>query len=135
MRLAICAIGLLSLVVVSCGTGEAIEVAAPRARSAPVPTATPTPSPAQLIVGKWQVVNGTESIQFFGQGAVLKVQQGLFGPDEVEGNYRFLDGNTVRIELVGLFASEANHYGVAFQGNRMRLTKSTGGTTEYLRVP
>jgi len=114
MRLAVCVVGILSILVVSCGTA--------------------TYAPAQLILGKWQEVNTSETYEFFPNGAALKVQEGLFGPDDVDGTYGFQDVDHVRIEWVGAWASEVLHADVSFRDNRMVLSWSTGGATEYQRV-
>jgi len=79
-------------------------------------------------------VNAVETYEFFPDGTALKVQQGLFGADDVDGNYRFQDVDHVRIEWVGAWSSEVLHADVSFSGNRMLLSWSTGGATEYGRV-
>ena len=134
MRLAVCAVGLLSVLVMSCGTATSTPAQMPAATPRAQPTATPTPRPAELILGKWQQVNATETYEFFPDGTALKVQVGLFGPDDVDGTYRFQDVDHVRIEWVGAWASEVLHADVSFRGDRMLLSWSTGGATECQRV-
>jgi hypothetical protein len=89
------------------------------------------------IAGKWQIVNGDTTLQFFGgtsTGTVARVSSGLFGPVTSEGQFNWLDSESVRLQFPGLFSPESIIYTVSISGNRMTLVTSTGYAAEYQRV-
>jgi hypothetical protein len=102
----------------------------PRPTATPVPT--PTPTPAQLIVGKWQQVNGTTTFRFFQTGELLQTNVGLFGPVDIQGTYRFLAPTTIRLDFKDLFATSAT-WDLKFSNDRMTVSGSFG-SVEYVRT-
>lgn len=87
------------------------------------------------FTGKWKVVNGQETLQFFGgsSGTAVRVTSGLFGPNEAQGTFNWLDATSVRLQFPGLLGTESAIYTVSFEGDRMRFTTTTGAKIEYQR--
>lgn len=86
--------------------------------------------PQSAIVGKWQQVGGGETIEFYKDGTVTATSMGL----PVTGNYKFVDGSHIRIELGGIWAIGGPQiFEVSIVGNRLTL-KTSYLTTEYTRV-
>lgn len=152
MKLAALLALLLLLTVLGCSSPAATPTPAPTPTPAatptprptstptatPTPVATPTPaSLAPLIEGKWQVVNGQETLRFYGgqqSGVVVRVTPDFFGPTTTEGTFQWVDAKSVRLVFPVLFGTESTIYAAAFASTRMRLVAPTGAVLEYQRV-
>lgn len=89
------------------------------------------PGPAGTIVGKWQEVQGTETLEFFKDGTVTAVDMGV----PLSGKYKMADRNRITIELGGLGALAGPQvYQVQVSDNELVLTDAQGVTTKYRRL-
>lgn len=85
-------------------------------------------NPKESIVGKWKESDGTETIEFFKDGTVVLIKDGM----SIAGNYTFLDDNRIKMELGGLGAligpvvSE-----ISFPGSELVMTMSDGKIETY----
>lgn len=87
--------------------------------------------PKSPIVGKWEQVNGIETWEFFKDGTV-SISGGLL---PTVGNYKFIDGNRMRVEFGGLVALIGPQvFEVHISGDRLTLKSETLGTVEFARV-
>lgn len=85
----------------------------------------------KAIIGKWQEVDGTETIEFIRGGTVTL----LDGKMSVSGTYEFVDKNRVKIEMGGLFSlMGAQVCTVSVTGDHMLLVMPDGDKTTYRRV-
>lgn len=83
------------------------------------------------IVGKWQDVQGTESMEFFKDGTVTAKAGGM----SLGGKYSFVDDERIKIELGGMGALAGPTIAkVAISGNELTLTDENDKPTKYRRV-
>ncbi len=88
-------------------------------------------SPQSQIVGKWQEVNGTEIVQFYGDSTYDSWN--VFGIIS-SGNYSFPDKQHLRLTpKSGLFQTETT-FAVTISAGRLTVTTLNGEATEYQRV-
>lgn len=88
-------------------------------------------TPEQALVGKWQLANGTDTIEFAADGTVRSVEGGKV----IHGTYRFLAAAQVQVEPGGVWGAEGP---VVFQvwipGDELILTLPGVGAKKYRRV-
>ncbi len=90
-----------------------------------------TSTPEQAIIGKWKLTSGADTIEFFADGLVISIEQGVAN----QGSYHFLDATRVQIAPGGL-------WGVAgpvvlqvwLPGDELILTLPQVGSKKYRRV-
>jgi len=109
------------------------SVTALTATPTPAPTATPTP--AQLIIGRWSQVNGSEVFRFFSSGDLDLSTPTLLGRSNLQGKYRFVGTSEIRVEINNLLGTTTALYELRFSGDRMTMRGANGAVTEYARAP
>ena len=83
------------------------------------------------IVGKWQEVDGTETIEFIRGGTVMILDEGR----SISGAYEFVDKNRIKVEFGGLYSlAGAQVCTVSVTGNHMMLVMPDGDKSTYRRV-
>lgn len=87
--------------------------------------------PENAIVGKWQEVDGTENAEFFKDGTVSLVDNGM----SLAGNYKFIENDRLRVDLGGVGALIGPMiFKVEVSRNELTLTDSKGKVTTYRRA-
>lgn len=88
-------------------------------------------NPEAAIIGKWDEIDGTETIEFFKDGTITVDDKGMsFG-----GDYKFIDNDRIRIELGGLGALAGPMIvKVSISKDELSLTTSDGDIDKYQRV-
>lgn len=92
-----------------------------------------TSNPEDAIVGKWQQIDGTETVEFFKEGTIT------IDPDDMpsmSGNYSFIDKDRIKIELGGRVGSIVDPMVLKVQITRNELTTTfpKGKPEKYRRV-
>ncbi len=93
-------------------------------------------SPQDQIVGRWQdAENANGSILEFFKGGTVSFQESITGI-AINGDYEFLDDETMKIELGGILAiAGASLYKVSFDNGRLLLTaQNSDGVLAYNRI-
>lgn len=87
--------------------------------------------PEAVIIGKWDEIDGTETIEFFKDGTVTIVDKGI----SLSGNYKFIDDDHIRIDLGGIGALAGPMISkVSISKDELSLTTSDGDIYKYQRV-
>ena len=82
------------------------------------------------VVGKWEEIGGTETIEFFKEGTITVVQGKLV----VSGNYEFVDDKKIRIEFGGLYGLDGPQVcEISVSKDKLTLTEPNGDVTRYQR--
>jgi len=86
--------------------------------------------PQDAIIGKWLLIGGDETIEFFKDGTVSIVK----GKDAMAGNYKFIDKDRLRLDLGGFGAIAGPAViRVSISGDELTLTDPAGGVSRYYR--
>jgi|SRR2546422_1525652 len=94
-------------------------------------TRAPTSTPGAGIVGKWIVVDTTQTLEFFKDGTVNVVGGGA----SAAGNYKFVDEKRLRLDLGGVGLAKSQLYGIAVSTNELTLTDDHGQASMFIRAP
>ena len=87
--------------------------------------------PEDALVGKWKEVGGTETMEFFKDGTVSIVDEGM----SMAGSYRFVDKDRVKVELGGLGALMGPVVArVSISGEDLSWTMPDGKVSKYKRA-
>jgi hypothetical protein len=86
--------------------------------------------PEDAIVGKWKELGGTETMEFFRDGTVSVVDEGM----SMAGSYKFVDKDRVKVELGGLGALMGPVVArVSISGEDLSWTMPDGKVSRYKR--
>jgi len=84
------------------------------------------------VLGQWKEVSGTEVIEFFRDGTITILDQ---SGASMGGNYKWIEGNRMRIELSGLGALMGPMVAtVTVSGSELRLAMQNGEVWKYRRM-
>jgi len=87
--------------------------------------------PEDALVVKWKEVGGTETMEFFKDGTVSIVDEGM----SMAGSYRFVDKDRVKVELGGLGALMGPVVArVSISGEDLSWTMPDGKVSKYKRA-
>jgi len=87
--------------------------------------------PENSITGKWQQVNGTETIEFFKDGRVRSDEQGR----NIQGNYKFLDNKRMELTMGGAEVRKNTLVAqVTLSGKELTLVLPGSGELKYKKV-
>lgn len=92
-----------------------------------------TSNPEDAIVGKWQEIDGTETMELFKEGTLTIVPDDM---PSMSGNYSFIDKDRMKIELDGRVGSMVGSMVLKVQITRNELTTTDpkGKPQKYRRV-
>ena len=87
--------------------------------------------PEKRIVGKWKEIGGTETMEFFKNGTVHVMDNGL----NLEGSYKIVGGGKIKFELRGLgpLAGPVIEK-LSFSGGRLIFKMPDGKESSYAKV-
>ncbi len=86
-------------------------------------------SKRDLLIGKWESMDGKETIEFFKDGTVMVISRGLpFG-----GTYKLIDHSSLRLKVESIFPMVVVMK-FSVSRNSLSLTDPYGKTTKYKRV-
>ncbi|MDI6735075.1 MAG: hypothetical protein QME42_02585 [bacterium] len=84
--------------------------------------------PENEIVGKWEEIGGTESIEFFKDGTVSGVDKGR----SMVGSYKFVDKDRIKMEMGGFGALTGPVImKVSFSGGELTFTTQDSKVLKY----
>ncbi len=88
-------------------------------------------SQENAILGKWQEINGKETLEFFSDGTVSWVSlSGITKGDANAAKYEFIDSSHIKLSIGGM--AEAQEFSIL--GDGLTLTDPRGVTKEYQRL-
>lgn len=88
-------------------------------------------SSESAIVGKWSEIGGTETIEFFKDGTVSVVDNGI----TMGGSYKFVEKDRIKLELSGLGALAGPIVAkVSIKGDELTFTMPDGEVSKYKRA-
>src|SRR5437899_2199112 len=81
------------------------------------------------IVGKWQEIGGTETLEFFKDGTLSVVNKGT----AITGKYSFLDDTRIKLEIGGIVGALAGSQivTVSIADGELSLTDQKGKVSRY----
>lgn len=82
------------------------------------------------LIGKWQRVNGNETLQLYKDGSLTYMTTGLFGSSN-NGDYRIIDDTRIRIRIPGLFSTSDTIYKFRVEKGQLYLTDPSGAVVQY----
>lgn len=83
-------------------------------------------NPENIIIGKWQEIEGTETIEFYKDGTIS-----IVGDISVNGDYKFIDDNTMRVDFGSLGSLVLK---TSVSNDELILTEPDGDVTKYKKV-
>lgn len=87
--------------------------------------------PENAIAGKWQDINGTDTMEFFKNGTVRAIDK----QSSLAGNFKFIDKDRIKIELEGVGASAGSLTAkVAISNGVLTLTMPDGKDLKYKKA-
>ena len=87
--------------------------------------------PEDAIVGKWEKIEGTETMEFFKDGTVNVVDKGMI----MGGSYKFIDKDRIRLEMRGLGALMGPIVAkVSILGGELIFTWPDGKVSKYSKL-
>ncbi len=123
----------LAAVAAACSSPATARPVPPTATALPAPTATATVS--QSIIGRWQLVNGREIVNFYADGTLAYANSGPFLAN-LNGTYGFIDPTHVRITTTNAFGVQyAAVYDVQIANGQLTLRDAAGSPAVYQRIP
>ena len=87
------------------------------------------PKNTDLIVGKWDP--GMNAVIEYKKDGTMSIS---VGKDKIDGKYKFLDEDTIEIELPGKNGPRTNKLKVAIKDDELTTTDPDGKTTRLKRV-
>lgn len=83
-------------------------------------------NPENKIIGKWQEIEGTETLEFYKDGTIS-----IVGDISATGNYKFIDDNTMRVDFGSLGSIVLK---TSISNDELILTEANGDVSKYKRV-
>jgi hypothetical protein len=83
------------------------------------------------IVGKWQEIGGSETIEFFKDGTISLTSHGI----SLNGKYTFIEDDRIKVEFGGLGSIAGPIlYRASISSGELTLNDSKGKTSKFARV-
>ncbi len=88
--------------------------------------------PENAIIGKWKEINGTGTIEFFKDGTVIAVDEGM----SIGGSYKFIDKDRIKMEFQGFLGALAGPIvaKVSISDNELTFIMPDGTIEKYKRI-
>lgn len=83
--------------------------------------------PEDLIIGKWQKIDGTGTIEFFKDGTVSITGTTGLGKKSGAGTFKFVDDSHLRLEGLGIVVK------ISLSQDELTLTDPEGNVSKYRR--